>query len=380
MSITVSEILKNRYFLDAKLPAGDGGIDNIVKRVSVFDCPCHESIMADGIVERGDMFISCLEQFKQSPELITEFVKHLAKYGCAALCVVSTGWVEGITQEMLDCCRENNMPLILLTQNLSYATIIGEINHFMSADSINELNRRKIDRIQLEKLASDEQLELLRSIAPDIQNSIQVVKVYGNFRSTISSLELWRTYNSNYQDILLNGNVLTIILSNADRKKLANKTNSVLSHLKDNIITPRIGLSRIHSLHKVVTALSESEQALRMAKISGTEEQLYDALSPAQMFTSLYENPAAKEFQRIFIDTVADCFSADILPEILSTIHTFVSTGGDYRLTSELMGQHVNTIRYRINRVKSALDLEDNQVLFYEVIAIESQLYALDSL
>ena len=62
------------------------------------------------------------------------------------------------------------------------------------------------------------------------------------------------------------------------------------------------------------------------------------------------------------------------LPEIILTIEKYVANSGDFKLTAEQLNQHVNTIRYRVNRVKSALHMENDTVKFNETIAIAVKL------
>lgn len=56
------------------------------------------------------------------------------------------------------------------------------------------------------------------------------------------------------------------------------------------------------------------------------------------------------------------------------TIENYVANSGDFKLTAEQMNQHVNTIRYRVNRVKSALNMENDTIKFNETIAIAVKL------
>ena len=43
---------------------------------------------------------------------------------------------------------------------------------------------------------------------------------------------------------------------------------------------------------------------------------------------------------------------------------------GEYQIVAEKLFQHENTIRYRINKIKSILGLEDDTIKFNELIAL----------
>ena len=65
------------------------------------------------------------------------------------------------------------------------------------------------------------------------------------------------------------------------------------------------------------------------------------------------------------------------MKEMILTVENYVANSGNFKTTAEMMSQHENTIRYRINRVKSALNMEEDTVKFNETIAIASKLRVL---
>ena len=60
--------------------------------------------------------------------------------------------------------------------------------------------------------------------------------------------------------------------------------------------------------------------------------------------------------------------------QYLNTIECFVSCKGDYTTTAEKLHQHANTIRYRVNKVRSSLGMDDNPIRFYETIALATKI------
>lgn len=51
MSISFFEILEDEIFDGAEVVAGHDGLQRDIRRVSVFDCPYHEDMMAEGVIQ-----------------------------------------------------------------------------------------------------------------------------------------------------------------------------------------------------------------------------------------------------------------------------------------------------------------------------------------
>ena len=60
---------------------------------------------------------------------------------------------------------------------------------------------------------------------------------------------------------------------------------------------------------------------------------------------------------------------------LLETLISFVNHDGDYKKVSSELFQHENTIRYRILKVKSILNLDKSNIEFYEKISIGVKLH-----
>ena len=62
--------------------------------------------------------------------------------------------------------------------------------------------------------------------------------------------------------------------------------------------------------------------------------------------------------------------SAEHRVEIMNTLKAFVRNKGDYKLTALDVSQHENTVRYRMNKLRSWLDMDDDNISFYETISL----------
>ena len=71
MSISFVEILEDDIFAGAEVIAGEGGLRRDIRRVSVFDCPYHEDMMEEGVLQEGYLLLSCLDQIPSGTAIHT---------------------------------------------------------------------------------------------------------------------------------------------------------------------------------------------------------------------------------------------------------------------------------------------------------------------
>ena len=100
----------------------------------------------------------------------------------------------------------------------------------------------------------------------------------------------------------------------------------------------------------------------------------YDALSSIQLLTTMKDTQEAEDYYDAYLAALREKIAEENLSEMLLTIENYVANSGDFKLTAEMMNQHVNTIRYRVNRVKSALNMDSDTIKFNETIAIAVKL------
>ncbi len=147
MDISVQDLFRDSLFDKAEILAGKNGLSRRCHRVSVFDCPYHATLLAQGIIKAGDLFLSCLEQFRDGQGDLMGFAKGLVSYRSAGLLILPTGAVETLTEQVLDYFDQNDFPVIWLKANFSYGDIMTAINSRLRSGDQNEINLSRLNRI-----------------------------------------------------------------------------------------------------------------------------------------------------------------------------------------------------------------------------------------
>lgn len=377
MNIEIGALLKDKLFVNRKILAGGSGLHRKVKRISVFDCPCVPDILERGVLCEGDLFITCLEQFRNEKDdsEIRYYLECLIQSKSAGLLIVTDDRINLLTQQLLKLCDDNQLPVILIPEDYPYTVLLDTVHSYITFDTYNTINKLRLDKIMYEKLSDAARNEVLYSINPTVKQYVRSLFIYGTFNSDIARQEVQNYYLNRENDIFVRTEKgMIILLSEENPERLKQNLNACLVRIREFLDNPVIGYSRAFGRKECEKALEEARLALETAKAMGMPMKTYDALSSIQILTAVKDTQEAEDYYDAYLAALRTKITEENLPEMVLTVENYVANSGDFKLTAEMMNQHVNTIRYRINRVKSALDMENDTIKFNETIAIAVKL------
>ncbi|MGN0711220.1 MAG: PucR family transcriptional regulator [Anaerovoracaceae bacterium] len=375
MDIALKEILNSTVFKSSKVLAGEAGLDRKIGRVSVFDCPWNLSAINKNIIEKGDLFITCLEQFSGGKAGAEEYVDNLIASGSAGLIVVTAESVGALTPPILKKCSDEAFPVILLEEDIPYAVIMDTINKYIALEMQNSLTVLKLEKILYGRVSPKEKLETLHSINPDMGEFIRAIYVEGVFKSDISQSEIYMEYMNKKNAILVRKGSYNIFILAADSEKVLRAfTDATMAKFKSLIDSHQVGYSRIYPRKEVARAMEEALRAFETAKSMNMDFMEYNPLSVLQLLISVRDTKEAADFYQAYVSKIKEKVSGDNLKEILHTMECYVACSGDFKETASRLYQHENTIRYRVNKVKNALEMDNDNIKFNETLAIAVKL------
>lgn len=369
MNVSLEQIFNAPLFKNGVVLAGREGMYRTVKRVSVFDAPFQEDVLEKGIIAPGDFFVTSLLQFDTKLEQIMEVIRILVKGSCSGLCIMTLGRVELITEDVRAYCDKVMFPIVCIQEDISYAEVLSTVNRYILQEQTNVLNQLKLDKILSSKTLPQERLKLLLSMNPGIREYVQAVYVRDDEKKE-------REYGPGLYgelsgDIYISTSGYEIYILSADTdKELERHLAVVCEHLLRNGGQPRIGIGRSYPRYKTERSLLEAGDALDMAQASGRTRQVYDPLSPQQLLLPIRGSREIQEFYDEFCREIRSKTSEEGMEEMLVTVRTYVRCNGDFKAAARELNQHENTIRYRINRLRTYLDVEEQPLLFHEIISL----------
>lgn len=377
MSITIHNILKLEVFKNSIILAGKGGLDRTVIRISVFDCPLDNDIESDRILQYGDFFISDFFQFKDNLQNTLHFFEVLIKTGSCGLCIINQ-YVNTLPNEVIDFCNKRNYPVIVIDYHISYADIIKDTMELIIQDQYNTILEMKISEVLNNNKSNREISRLLYEINPHLKNNITVIYCLFMDEDNLYNTYL-HDYVNQYKDFSTikykKGIIFVITYDDKSIDKRCSKIQLILSRIKEYSDRYVIGISNHHDeLLRFGDAVNEAIVSTNFSEFYSGNIIYYKDLGIERLLMPLKDNYELKAFYNDIFEPVKK-YDKENKSELLRTVITFFQNDGDYKKTSKDLYQHENTIRYRIMKVRSILNMENSNIRFYEHLSIAVKIH-----
>ncbi|MCI9475336.1 PucR family transcriptional regulator [Anaerovoracaceae bacterium 41-7] len=369
MLCTVQTLLNQPLFEDAQILAGEAYLDNIINRVSVFDCPVRGSAIDKNIIEHGDLFLSSLDQFIDSPEILLEFICTLIDCKCSALIVLDIN-ASLITEKIMSHCNRGGLPIIMVDRDIPYAKIMDTINKLIVQRYYHALNGSKINMLKRAKLSDIEKLRILESINPKFEQFIGVINTKGTIRSSVTENELTASFmKDSLSAYIVCDDYHYFIFSHSQKSRLKKNIEVFSNTLKSYFSDHTTGVSMLHPNTEIDLCLNECEQAMNTAIFLHENQVTYDETSLLQLLMKLKDAPELYRYYDSMVSAI-NTYKSENNSTLFDTLRTYVRCQGSYQAAAEAMGQKETTIRYRIGRLRQILNLEDDIVQFHTCASV----------
>lgn len=371
------DLLTFSILKDAKIIAGVNGINREIKAISVYDCVPQDDFFPD---EEGTLYITLFEQYRDNPQDIYEWIQYLHKNKVSGICTIDDG-LKYLDQRVLGFCNEAGFPIVSLDRDVAYADIIENISVLLYFDDLHLVNERRLTRILYDKLPAQEFLREIGKINQSFKNHIQVLAVSGNVESEIDRKRMNHIFDQVRQNTYIKyRDIHLFIFTEEDEensgKRLDERIAAVSGRLSPAFDDPVFGkgemCEKIHFDRAVESALT----ALELAGHTGRRSFTYNRMEDLTILAPIKDSKEVREFYDAFLEKISE-YDKSGKKEFIKCIREYVWNRGEYQIVAEKLFQHENTIRYRINKIKSILGLEDDTIKFNELIAL---FVAIDSL
>ena len=367
----VKSLLRADFFRNAKVLAGAEGLHRRIKSVSVADVKISRVNDKESLFPEGGLFLTCLEQFEQDEkEEVEKYFDTLIKYKCS--CLLVTGRNKLIDADIVKKCNDAGFPVILFPKSdTPYLEIMQFINRYIMISDISLLRSHTFARILSSNPTEEECIDLLNSLSTSIQSRIRVICFIGEYHSDMLEADFQlRSLRSDKETFIDGKEYKYCIVSEDDDAKLNRNFDLSSSNIRDFFLVSHIGKSRAYDKWNIRKAAIEANNACKLAKNASKTELPIPPLSSYGMLFSLENGQELKNFHDEFMKVIHENASPEHKKAIMETVREYVYAKGDFKQAAENLFQHENTVRYRINRLKSWMGLEDDTIQFYEIISL----------
>lgn len=378
MYISVESICQSPDFKDLEIIAGKNGLHRNVKSVSVSDMKIAYSEKA--FFEEDSLFISALSFFDGCNDSeIEEYFDCLIDQKTAGLIYSNNEDPKKyISESIIRKCNNANYPILALKSDISYASIMSTINQYLAFEDLTASYKYTIHEIQNKRLSNGDLHEMVSKVLPGSAEQLIVLCFDGQIISDIMFSDfIVNTLNSSL-DVYAGGVGIKYYLMTCSTDVEIDKHYAyVIQSLKNYFKVENMGVSLVHKKWEIKTALKEATDAYLTACRSGDQLVKFSPLSTFQLLSFISDSYEAHAYYDEFKRILSTNCTAAHLDEVMDTLKAYIACHGDYKATAEQCHQHENTVRYRINKLKAWLDLEDNPIEFHEVSSIICKLDAL---
>ncbi|QGU96147.1 hypothetical protein GOM49_14520 [Clostridium bovifaecis] len=374
MGILIKELLKSKIMQNSRVLSGKEGLNKVIKRISVYDSPVRDDIIDRKILKNGDFLITSMFFQKSSGTLINDFIRMLSDAGCCGICV-SNQYLKELPDEVLACANEIAFPIIQFDMSIPYADIIETTMELIITSQNYLINELRIDRLLKEKLDTTEVKNVALEVNSNFKqnNCVIYIENYKLKDGSLSIQHLLDFLNSNLDYSAFYYKKSVIIITTFSKDNLSTSKRLVklaLEEIDKYMNDYNIGVSDFHnSIGELNIAINEAIFASRNSYFFDEGASFYSEIGVNRLLIPIIGNIEMEKFYSMIIEPIVN-YDKQFNSELLDTIISFVKNDGNYKKTADEFFQHQNTIRYRINKVKSLLNMEDSDIKFYQSISL----------
>ena len=363
--LKVIDLLSLEEFESFKLISDAKGLYNNVSGTSILDWETPEAIAKDFRPE--DFVFITLYMMGSSPENMMERFKALIKVNVSAIAVKVTDPDSfQMPEEILDLARAHRIPLFLYTT----AYLEDLIFAIRSAVFYNDANRVSLDYLRfLMESGEDMVKSVAKKLNPlfndnlvcfcciplDADTEPALNRALDDYRKSLTH-NLY-IYKSGDAFIKCNRCIMIIYTSEeaigSSREALCDILDGFrvdLSRFSVGFSEPKTGLELLQE------AVKEAISAATSAFIGGEKQRLFSEIGADGLIIPALDSKPHMQFYSKTLQAIT-AYDAQHAAHLLDTLLCYIDNGGDVSLTAKKLYQHGNTVRYRIDKIKTILGI-----------------------
>lgn len=381
--LTVKEALSLGRLQEGQVIAGEKGLNREVNYIDIMEVPD----VADWL-KRGGLVLTTGYAIKDKPDMQAKLVEQLAKVEGAGIIIKLNRFLDEVPEIMIKIANGLDMPIIRLPSNIPYI----DITHMIMKEvllrqnnekwlnellwevlgsgfyDINELKRKiklindrfKVDSPLVLVLVNYNKLKHIERLI-----NFKIIKesagiIYGNiYDNYIFICEV--DQKSNWREMIEK----KIFNHEATEEMSANDIVCLISSIINNPIQLQSEYKKLYDAFKIVRQLSDKKVVY-----------YYDDIVHYIFLKNLCNLDITREFVKCVLKPF-DSIEEKERSTLLNTLHALVLNNGNISRTAQKSYMHINTLRYRVNKIKKIIRTSDisSEELFKYKIALSLYKY-----
>jgi sugar diacid utilization regulator len=386
--IKISELLSLEVFEKFNIIAGENGLNNMVGNIGILEYETEENM--EKTFTKGDFVITTLFFANGDSELLERTLIRLMDLRISGMAIKNIYEYE-IPQSVLDHATERAVPIFTF-EDMFFEDIIISVtdalrvttNQSYFEDRVNSIIKRQANKNEIRETAYD----INSSFSKNIIAAYCIEKNYENDRTIMRILETirlrkYRSISSIKNSIFKYDNGIMIIHSFEENEEAEEADEiDVLTDLIDKVGIDRgifhVGIGDIHnSLEELDICIRKSIYAIDACIDKAVDILKFEEIGLNRFFLPLKEDYWVGEYCKSIITKIVqhdEKYGADLM----KTLVAYIDNRGEMASTAKELFQHVNTIRYRLEKIRSITGISKTDD-FYEQMFIAVRFYKLNN-
>lgn len=372
MGISVREVWALKEFQAFQLVAGESGLDNQIEKVGILD---YEFALQNDREPRKwgfrkhDFVLSSLLFAKDRPELLLPMVKELNRDRVSALAIKNVCYAE-LPSEVISYANEHRLPIFMFGRDDAYfEDIVMTLKTKIQERSSLEQMEHQISLFLNGELDAKSQRELNRKILTERTESYRLLYCH-----IVDKEEKIRDYQKYYvlktgseerKNVFYYKGGCFVVVYRPDRGENEKSFLKYREYLQSILRMPVndywIGLGEVHEdpEEDLQYALKESLCAQMYASLFDRQRVWFSQMGIYRVLLPCYQQHWFRKFSIQIIQKILD-FDREYDGSLYKTVEYYVRNHANIVEVAERMHLHKNTVRYRINKVKEILGMEES--------------------
>ncbi len=383
MALTIKDVLQLQSLQGFQLHAGQKGLSRYVVSAGIGDYEfCSDvDFPREEAFEPDSLILSSLLFAKGQPELLLPAVQQLFDAGVSGL-AYKTVIFDELPSEVLDFCNSNEFPLFSFGSDTYFENVIYEVMNAVRVDdadlltegNIRSMIENEFPRVQVARFAKMLSLTFKGNamgvyIKADTSFDVRAERCLKN-------LYLNRNLNDKVLLCLYDGGIFALLTTHQSKPSAFEVIlTQLLEFLGLDASSLHICRSDIHPSHDELDfCFRESYQAYLASVAEARSFGSYREIGTYKFLIPQLANENMQKYAQSILESLRS------KPEYFDTVRQLVLCGGDTLMSAEHFGCHQNTIRYRLQKIKALLGLEnETEQDFYAILATAMRLHLLEA-
>lgn len=383
MSISVSDMLTLKSFEHFALIAGKSGLSKTVEVVDMLDFGWErDQTYSQTLFEKRSFVVSSLMFAKYDPEKLFITINSMIKCGVVGLAYKPVFYKE-LPAEVCRLADENGFVIFRIDDNVTYREIICDVSNAVNINNDIMEAAGYLAQMLSEGIDGEQVSTLVTKISPHFQKNAKVILVMPrpdtrqfHAEQIIRSFKNIRLYRNQVTLCKFSPGIAVITTSNAWEEPMFDlPADYVISNYiggKDAVL---LASSNIHPTYPALhLCLREAYCTLVAAKVLNKDKLSYGMAGTFSYLIPMAGNSHLQSYYRNYLAPVLTD------TEYMQTAAAFIRADGDYEKAAAELGYHKNTMRYRINKIKSHLSPDLPYEAFYENLAAAVKIYLINEM